>query len=200
MVLSSDLEIIFDPTKDNINGLRKVARMLVDEANEDKKALLEAKNDLIASNGKEIQLRAEISELEKNIVSAYRKLHATTQRDVIECVESFHMTMTTGGRLDKWKHYLINEPTGIAILTCVEKSIPQWTQGSSQSQKADYFAKKIVNLYSMGCDPAHGTSVELNDKTANATMASSDVHYSVQAMNAIQCICNTLGIGFAVIP
>mmetsp|Transcript_26868 Transcript_26868/g.37025 ORF Transcript_26868/g.37025 Transcript_26868/m.37025 type:complete len:130 (-) Transcript_26868:468-857(-) len=83
MVLSSDLEIIFDPTKDNINGLRKVARMLVDEANEDKKALLEAKNDLIASNGKEIQLRAEISELEKNIVSAYRKLHATTQRDVI---------------------------------------------------------------------------------------------------------------------
>mmetsp|Transcript_26891 Transcript_26891/g.37066 ORF Transcript_26891/g.37066 Transcript_26891/m.37066 type:complete len:255 (+) Transcript_26891:16-780(+) len=220
MVSISDLEIIFDPTNDDINALRTVAKKLVGEIFEAKKrinanyawdakntlveanneieiksrALIEAKNALIEAKDKEIRHRAEIAEWEKNILRFYQtSLHATMRRDVIECVESFHMTMKSGSRLDKWKHYLTNDSTGIAVLTRVEKFVPQWTQGSSQTQKADYFAKKIVDMFSLGFNLPH-------DKTAKATIISSDTYYSVQAMSVIECICTVLGIGFAVTP
>jgi len=104
------------------------------------------------------------------------------------------MNQYNGSRVQKWSSFLLSDVVGKQIFTCVQASVPLWTKGTSLPKKVDFLARKIDMLYSTSCDPAHGTSVELYKKTANATMMKSNNPYNVQALIVMGCVCTTLGI------
>ena len=100
-----------------------------------------------------------------------------------------------GNRYSKWIKFFRYDPIGIEILQCIVTKVPLWNR---ESNTIEFVSKKIDTMYSSGSDPSHGTSVELYNGLANATMRRSDDHYGIQTMEAIACICHKVGITFEV--
>ena len=94
-----------------------------------------------------------------------------------------------GTRYYKWIKFFRCDPIGIEILQCIVTKVPLWNR---ESNTIEFVSRKIDSMYSSASDPAHGTSVELYNGLANATMRRSDDHYGIQTIEAIACICTQI--------
>jgi hypothetical protein len=99
----------------------------------------------------------------------------------------------------RWTKFFQDGGKGSALFNCIEKDLPLWAgTGRGNTGKYEAVARKMSELYSLGSDPCHATSVEIKNGAA-VTMIKNDAYSAIQNLKAVECICSTFSLTFKVL-